>query len=96
MKKFMKNLAFVLLALSVITNVLAAQTNPEKPKFALVINAVKPEVAIGSEMLCRIKVYGLSIRTAKVMYLLGRFRIVQNIHPGAQFSTTVVTDVRNE
>jgi hypothetical protein len=50
MTKFMSVLAIVLLVPVLFAGSLAAQTTSEKPKFTIVISAVKPEVPLGSDI----------------------------------------------
>ena len=60
MTKFMKVLAFALLAPVVSFNVIAGQTNSESPKFTLAISTDKPEVTLGSDIAITIKITNIS------------------------------------
>lgn len=60
MKKFMKVLVLALLVLVVSVCVLNAQTNPEPPKFTIVISADKPEVTLGADITIAITITNIS------------------------------------
>lgn len=60
MTKFLEILAFALLVPIGLTSALAAQTNPENPKFSLTITADKPEVTLGADIVIGIKITNLS------------------------------------
>jgi len=60
MTKYMNVLAFVLMAPFVFASALAAQTNPEPPKFTLVISADKPEVTLSSDIAIAITITNIS------------------------------------
>ncbi len=50
MTQFMKVITFAFLATAVSACVLVAQSNPENPKFTIVISADKPEVTLGADI----------------------------------------------
>jgi len=60
MTRFMKALAFALLAPILSSSILSAQTNPEPPKFTILIRADKPEVTLGSDIAIAIKITNIS------------------------------------
>jgi hypothetical protein len=60
MRKLTRVLTFALLAPFVFASVLAAQTGPEPPKFAIVISAEKPEVPLGSDIVIAIAITNIS------------------------------------
>ncbi|MGA3264947.1 MAG: hypothetical protein ABSC47_12995 [Terracidiphilus sp.] len=60
MMKFMRVLTFSLLAPVVFTGALTAQTNPEPPKFTIVISPDKSEVNLGSDIAIAITITNIS------------------------------------
>jgi hypothetical protein len=60
MKKFMKTVVFTLFGFIVFVGALNAQTNPEKPKFTIVISADKPEVTLGADITIAIRITNIS------------------------------------
>jgi hypothetical protein len=60
MTKYMNVLALALMAPFVFAAALAAQTNPEPPKFTLVVNAEKPDVPLGADIVITITITNIS------------------------------------
>jgi len=62
MTKFTRVLTFALLAPTLFASTLAAQTEPEPPKFTIVISTEKPEVLLGSSVVIAITITNVSQR----------------------------------
>lgn len=60
MTQFMKVIIFAFLATAVSAGVLVAQSNPENPKFTIVISADKPEVTLGADITIAITITNIS------------------------------------
>ena len=60
MMKFVKVSGFALLVFALSASEIAAQSNPEKPKFSLTIKAQRSEVAVGSDIQIEITITNTS------------------------------------
>jgi hypothetical protein len=99
MTKSMNVLIFAFLATALFASALFAQTNPEPPKFTIVIRAEKPEVNLGTNVIIWITRTNISEEPIR-MEFGGHGNMPDGFHydirdeQGAEVAKTVFNDIR--
>jgi hypothetical protein len=99
MTKSMKVMTLAFLAQVLFAGLLFAQTNPEKPKFTIIIRAGNPEVISGSNVEIWIKTTNISEELIPMQFgehgnLPDGFRYDIRDEQGAEVAKTVFNDIR--